>query len=164
MKKVLSKIVTGTALALSLSSSVGMLALSSPITTYASNLNYHTNYAQFQVQNVYTNGDVATLVINVGKDLFEAGGATLECTGGTSYINGQYYKGFTSYNYAGTKTFSDGNSVTSIYNSDTKKYEVTFTIKKNTVNPGCRAYFYNYFGDGTGVVEDSNGGYGYQIW
>lgn len=159
MKKVLSKIVTGTALALSLSSSVGMVALSSPITAYASNLNYHTNYDQLRVQSVYSEGNNVIVLVNVGKSLFEVGGVNIECRPS----NGNWFEYWSSKSNP-TKTFSDGTISSYSFNNDTQKYEVRFVIKKSVLGNNTRGYIYNYVGDGTGVVEDTNGGYGYQLW
>lgn len=158
MKKVLKKVMVASALALSLTTIGGtIIPALGPVEAKASNLNYHTDYANLQMQTIYTQGDQATIVVNVGKDLFENGGVTLECSGNTGTTS------FNSSSVAGTKDLGNGNSVTSVYNSDTGKYVVTFTIYRNTIVSGSRAYFYLYQ-NVSGVIMDVNGGYGYQLW
>ena len=157
MNKKLKKIIAGTFIAFCLG---GVATSTMPIVdAYASNLNYHTNYDQLRVQSVYSEGDNMIVLVNVSKSLFESGGVSVECrpaTGGwIEYWSGKSYP---------VKIFDDGTKSSYTYNYDTQKYEVKFEIKKSAIGNTSRAYVYNYVGDGTGVVMDENGGYGYQIW
>ena len=159
MNKMLKKVMLGVALC-GCFGTVGGTVLPSlkPIEAKASNLNYHTDYDNLKMQTIYTQDNKAIVVVNVGKNALETGGVTFECR--TSNYN---YTSYTSLAKAGTRTWDNGNSVTSVYNSNTGKYEVTFTIYKDTIYDGARGYFYVY-GNYSGVIMDENGGYGYQIF
>lgn len=116
------------------------------------------NYDILREQNISINDQFATMQVNVDKNTFEQYGVKAEI-----YNEMSYEQDFQSLTYAGVKYYGGGNKVESVYNYDTGKYEVTFTIYKNTIEEKSRAYFYIVY-DNNDLYEDINGGYGYQIW
>lgn len=116
------------------------------------------NYDILREQNIAVNDQFATIQVKVDKNTFEKYGVKVAI-----YNEMSYEQDLQSLTYAGVKYYQGGNKVESVYNYDIGKYEVTFTIYKNTIEEKARAYFYVVY-DNNNLYEDINGGYGYQIW
>lgn len=152
MSKILKRIIVGISVAVCLA---GVVVTTIPaISASAATINYDI----LREQNIYVNDQFATIQVNVDKNTFEQYGVKAEI-----YKELSYEQDFQSLKYAGVKYYNGGNKVESVYNYNTGKYEVTFTIYKNTIEENSRAYFH-IVNNNENLYEDINGGYGYQLW
>lgn len=152
MSKIFNKIIAGTSIAFCMG---GVAAVAMPtVEASASTVNYDI----LREQNVTVNDKYATILVKVDKNTFEKYGVKAKV-----YKEVSYEQDYESLKYAGTKYYYGGNKVESVYNYDTGKYEVTFTVYKNTIEEHSRAYFCIESNNDT-LYEDTNGGYGYYLW
>lgn len=108
------------------------------------------------MQSISQNQDntVATAVVKVLKDQYEAFGVSLVCTNGDTATA----KTYPISELNGTFNFGDGNSATVEYSWDEGYYIITYQIKRSNIAKSARAYFYS------GSAKAENGGYGYFLF
>lgn len=168
MNKSVKKVVAVAAIAVA----VGTVSTTVIPTTnaYAYEEKYSTEYlrgeicqddSKIKMQNIYTEGNYKVFVVNVSKDIFENYGACLQISSQDTY---GYYGSVC--NFDSTR-FYDSNecNITSSFNFDTQKYEVTFKINESylkdiTYNNPKVIFYSNTLQQ---IFVDDNNGNGYSL-